>query len=63
MLRKFSSKIKGKFAPNNVRSLIRSKWHKMKNPNSEGGVMLKRIAIGLGICTVSIAASLLGLRG
>jgi hypothetical protein len=73
MLRKISSKLTGKgfpmpamppaLKPNNIRSMIRNTWSKVKNPKSESGFMLKRIAIGLGICAISIGASLLGLRG
>ena len=33
-----------------------------KHPKTEMGLMAKRICIGLGICSVSIVASLIGLR-
>ena len=35
---------------------------KMKNPKTEGGRMIKSIAIGLGICSIGLIASIIGLR-
>jgi hypothetical protein len=37
-------------------------YSNFKHPKTEMGQMAQRICIGLGICTVGITASLLGLR-
>jgi hypothetical protein len=55
-----SSKIKAKTKQMQVS--MKEVLSNMKNPKTEAGGMLKHIAIGLGICCVGIAASLLGLR-
>ena len=34
----------------------------IKNPKTEYGAFAKRVAMGIGICSIGIAASLLGLR-
>mmetsp|Transcript_20093 Transcript_20093/g.28880 ORF Transcript_20093/g.28880 Transcript_20093/m.28880 type:complete len:93 (+) Transcript_20093:72-350(+) len=37
-------------------------YSRIKNPRTEGEHMVKRILFGVGICCISIAASLIGLR-
>lgn len=41
---------------------IQNLWENVKNPRSEAGVLMKRIGMGVGICMIGMAASMLGLR-
>ena len=41
---------------------VQNLWENIKNPRSEAGVLMKRIGMGVGICMIGMAASMLGLR-
>jgi hypothetical protein len=43
------------YSPQNI-------YNRIKNPRTEGEQMVRSIAIGLGICSVGIIASIIGLR-
>ena len=41
---------------------VQNLWENVKNPRSEAGVLMQRIGMGVGICMIGMAASMLGLR-
>lgn len=41
---------------------VQNLWENVKNPRSEAGILMKRIGMGVGICMIGMAASMLGLR-
>jgi hypothetical protein len=55
-------KISGSSSGVNLNSSVNDLYSRMKNPRTEGGHMMKRIAMGVGICCIGIFASIIGLR-